>query len=578
MQQKKISFMISFSLKKLLKKNQLSIILLVLFALSFFIHPCISAEIKLEAENASLTGVSKSSSYAGYSGTGYVSGFDNSTDKITFTFNATAGLYDLYIGFCAPNGEKGYDLVVNGSSSTGMFPFSNAFKEAGAGKVSLREGQNIIIIGNGWGWFYIDYIRLVPTVASVPLKPIQGLSYTLATQSAKDLYAWLSGLYGQKVLSGQFGLEDLQYVKTTTGHTPVVAGFDLIEYSPSRIEYGSDPTGQAESWINWEHETGCIINLMWHWNAPTDLINLPEKEWWRGFYTIATTFDIAAVLADTTSEKYDLLLRDIDSIAHQLKKFSDEDIPVLWRPLHEASGGWFWWGAKGPAPFIQLWRLMYDRIVHYHQLHNLIWVYTAGDPEWYPGDDVVDIVSLDIYTSAGSSMSGDWENIQAGFNGKKMVALSESGTLPVADKIRLFGTWWSWFAIWQGDYIRNADKAELIALYNDNDILTMEKIGNWRTYSSVKNSQAIKLNNSELQVYYKPESTSIYVSFDFQPDCNYQLQVHNMQGGCLYKTHINLSKYYDNIEIPAITLSNGIYVVTVNNGTSRVSGKLIIMK
>ncbi len=577
MLQKKMSFMVSLLINQLLKKTQLSKLLLILFTVSYFPHPCLSAEIKLEAENASLTGVTKSTSYAGYSGTGYVSGFDNSADKITFTFNATTGLYDLFIGFCTPNGEKGYDLSVNGSSSTGMFTFSNTFIEANSGKVSLNEGQNVIIIGNGWGWFYIDYIRLIPTVASVPLKPSQGLSDSLATQSAKDLYARLSGLYGQKVLSGQFGLEDLQYVKTTTGHTPVIAGFDLIEYSPSRIEYGSNPTGQAESWINWEHETGCIINLMWHWNAPTDLINLPEKEWWRGFYTIATTFDIAAVLADTTSEKYDLLLRDMDSIAHQLKKFSDEDIPVLWRPLHEASGGWFWWGAKGPEPFIQLWRLMYNRMVYHHQLHNLIWVYTAGDTAWYPGDDVVDIVSLDIYTSAGSSMSGDWENIQAYFNGKKIVALSESGTLPVADKIRLFGTWWSWFAIWQGDYIRNADKTELTALYNDNDILTMEKIGNWRTYSYVKNTQANKLQNSELKVYYKPLSASVYINFDFLPGRNYQLQLHNMQGVCLFKTQINPSQYKDNFEVPAVHFSNGVYIVTVNNGTSQSSGKLVIM-
>jgi mannan endo-1,4-beta-mannosidase len=571
--------MISLSINKLLVEINLAKYILVILTLFRFTHPCISAEIKLEAENASLTGVTKSTSYTGYSGTGYISGFDNSTDKITFTFNATSGLYDLFIGFCTPNGEKGYDMVVNGSSSTGMFPASNTFKEANAGKVLLNEGQNVIIIGNGWGWFYIDYIRLVPTITYAPLKPSQGLTDTLATQSAKDLYNWLSGLYGQKVLSGQCGLEDLQYVKTVTGHTPVVAGFDLIEYSPSRIEYGSNPTGQVESWINWEHEKGCIINLMWHWNAPTDLINLPEKEWWRGFYTIATTFDIAAVLADTTSAKYDLLIRDMDSIAHQLKKFADEDIPVLWRPLHEASGGWFWWGAKGPAPFIHLWRLMYDRMVNYHQLHNLIWVYTSGDSEWYPGDDVVDIVSLDIYTSAGSSMSAEWENIQAEFNGKKIVALSESGTLPVADKIRLFSTWWSWFAVWQGDYIRNANQSDLIAIYNDNDILTMEKIGNWRTYSSFKNNYKDRLYNNELKAFYNPASASVFVSFDFQHDSNYTIKVYNMQGTCYYRMLYNPSQINSHyIEIPVEHFSNGIYIVTVNNGNSQVSCKLLLAR
>ena len=68
---------------------------------------------------------------------------------------------------------------------------------------------------------------------------------------------------------------------------------------------------------------------------------------------------------------------------------------MLWRPLHEASGGWFWWGAHGPDPFKQLWELMFRRFTEVHELHNLIWVYTA-DPtahhDWYPGDDMVDVV------------------------------------------------------------------------------------------------------------------------------------------------------------------------------------------
>jgi mannan endo-1,4-beta-mannosidase len=45
---------------------------------------------------------------------------------------------------------------------------------------------------------------------------------------------------------------------------------------------------------------------------------------------------------------------------------------VLWRPLHEADGAWFWWGAKGPKIFKKMWRIMYDRLTNYHQLHNLL--------------------------------------------------------------------------------------------------------------------------------------------------------------------------------------------------------------
>ena len=72
---------------------------------------------------------------------------------------------------------------------------------------------------------------------------------------------------------------------------------------------------------------------------------------------------------------------------------------LLWRPLHEASGKWFWWGAKGAAPCKALWNLMYDRMVNHHGLTNLIWVWNSdgADYEWYPGDDKVDILARDFY-------------------------------------------------------------------------------------------------------------------------------------------------------------------------------------
>jgi len=82
-------------------------------------------ELKMEAENAILTGVTVSTSAAGYSGTGYVTGFDNAGDNIEFNFTSEAGIYSVFIGYRTPNGEKGYDLTVNEISGSGMFPGPN---------------------------------------------------------------------------------------------------------------------------------------------------------------------------------------------------------------------------------------------------------------------------------------------------------------------------------------------------------------------------------------------------------------------------------------------------------------------
>lgn len=332
--------------------------------------------------------------------------------------------------------------------------------------------------------FYLIHLCLLISAAfSAVTRPPKMLTDPLATDQAKSLISFLVDNYSQKVLSGQQDLNEINYILSVTGKQPAVGVFDLIDYSPSRIEHGADPTGQVESWINWANTGGGIVSLSWHWNAPTDLIDGEGTEWWRGFYTYATTFDIEAVLADPAGERYALLIRDIDAIAVELAKFQAAGLPVLWRPLHEASGTWFWWGAHGPAPFIELWQLMYDRFVNHHGLHNLIWVYTIGDPAWYPGSAYVDIIGMDIYPeNPDTSFLWEWQDTQSRHEGTHLVALSESGILPDPDKIRRDNVWWSWFSVWNGSFIHDVDTTFLNTVYHDADIITLDELPDWRNY------------------------------------------------------------------------------------------------
>jgi hypothetical protein len=464
---------------------------------------------RAEAEAGDLTGVDVSSANVGFSGTGYVTGFDNATDQVSITFNATAGLYDLFIGYASPSGGKGVDFQVNDEKGSSTLKQTlGGFSHSGVGKFLLTTGLNTITIYRGWGYFDIDYIQLTPTTASLPIKPSKMLVDAQATLSTKGLFSYLVDQYGNKVLSGQ--QDDVEYVLEKTGKEPAIGSFDLMDYSPSRVQFGTSPMRSSEAIIDWakKGEGRGIISLLWHWNAPTDLINkAPDQLWWRGFYTEATTFDLAAALADKNGARYQLLVSDIDAIALQLKKFQAADVPILWRPLHEAPGGWFWWGAKGAGPFKELWQLMYNRLTHYHQLHNLIWVYTGTDtinPDWYPGDQYVDIVGEDIYADPTANLSGNWANAQDLFNGKKLVALTETGNLPNPDKVRGFATWWSWFAVWTGnDYIKKQPIDQLKAVYEDNDVITRDELPNWRPPVTLKvqyqDADQGKANNSVIR-------------------------------------------------------------------------------
>ena len=95
-------------------------------------------------------------------------------------------------------------------------------------------------------------------------------------------------------------------------------------------------------------------------------------------------------------------------IAWHLKQLRNAGVPVLWRPYHEMNGDWFWWGKKpGDDGYKKLWRMLYDRLVNFHGLNNLIWVYNCNetranvDPytEYFPGHDVVDVLATDVYST-----------------------------------------------------------------------------------------------------------------------------------------------------------------------------------
>ncbi len=446
--------------------------------------------IHLEAEKAALTGSTVQAKLPGFEGSGYAGEFQTDGAKAVWTIpHARAGLYQATIRYATPYGTKGYDLVVNGARLSGMFADTKGqWAEQPAGQVELKDGANTVAIEKGWGYYDIDALDLAPAATAPALKaPPLTLSDAQATPQARALLRTIAAFYGAKTLSGQYRTDDTQYIQATTGKTPAIMGGDLMDYSPSRIAHGSDPKNESERVIA-AAKAGQIVTLSWHWNAPTDLIDKKDvvvdgktvdESWYKGFNTNATTFDVQRALADPHSADYALLLRDIDATAVQLKKFSDAGVPVLWRPLHEAEGGWFWWGAKGPEPFKQLWRLMHDRLTNVYHLHNLVWVYSSGTkPEWYPGDAYVDVVGIDGYPSDVSDpLSSTWDTLLSEYGGRKLIALTEFGGVPDIDKMRRYGVWWAYFVSWTGGLgPHKMAPAELKRIYQSPVVVTKETL------------------------------------------------------------------------------------------------------
>ncbi len=545
----------------------------------------------VEAENGGLIGTTKGDSRAGFSGTGYVTGFDAAGDAVQVTVEVSkAGLYSLYVGYAGPYGPKVNDIYINDEFSGNMdFSSIMTFTEGLFGKVFLNQGANKIKLVHNWGWVEIDYFKVTPASQNDFRKFQETLINPNATTEAKTLYQFLSDIYGFHILSGQQGPSggdtDLDYIESLSGKYPAVKGFDLIEYSPSRVERGST-SNETDKIIEWWNEKGGIPTCAWHWNAPKDLYDTEEWPWWRGFYTEGTSFDVSIAMNDNTSEEYELIIRDIDAIAVQLKKIQTANVPLLWRPLHEAEGRWFWWGAKGAEPLKWLWLLLYDRLTNHHELNNLIWVWTGTGSEdaldWYPGDAYVDIIGADIYLENRnySPSFAQFDKMVGLHEGLRIITMSETGIIPDPDLLDDQGARWNWFCTWSGDFIRDGEHNEsshIIKVYQHEYVLTLDELPDFATYEPTDYSDgeepALGAESVATNLIYpNPFKESVKVIFQESLMVN-RIQITTLEGRVLKETLLDES--IPGFEYSVSELPSAIYILRIETEHGIISNRVI---
>ncbi len=304
-----------------------------------------------------------------------------------------------------------------------------------------------------------------------------------ATESAKELLNYLSDTAGNAIITGQHTqtvpMEEIDYIKEVTGKEPLLRGFELLAYSPN-INY--DDAGEecltevyenrntVESAIDWANETNGIVTLTFHWFSP---IGGRDKS----FYTVNTDFDPERILIDNTPERK-AFYHDMDVIADELRKFLENDIPVLWRPFHEAYGDWFWWGSKGPVVASKLYQMMYEYYTDELHLDNLLWVWNCPIKEAYPGDEYVDVISVDIYLEEyeKTDYKKQFEEMIEATSTKKVAALAEIGYLPDIKALEKSRVPWAYYMLWSKEFVigeKYNSREDLCALYEGEYSITM---------------------------------------------------------------------------------------------------------
>lgn len=448
-----------------------------------------------EAENCILGTLTEASEREGYSGRGYVTGFSDDTAKaIVFEADVPSNQhYDL--SFCIASDAEVSCTVLIGDKEISSFKTKadGAFTIITLYGNFILNGETQIQLRADDGNIDIDYMKISDssTVSEIIYEADGELSNENAAEPAKELMQFLTDAYGDYVITGQYvssdANEEMELICQTVGKYPVIrfSGISEDKDEPTTVE-------GAKAW----HENGGIIGFVWHWKSPGENGAVYSEQTDFKLSDHVTDEDIAKLSAEElealvsdgtiTSECRELML-DIDSVAAQLKTLSDAEVPVLWRPLHEGSGEWFWWGASGADAYKWLWDVMYTRMTEYHELNNLIWIWNGQSANTLVDKSTFDIAALDLYVGEGKEIGSCYEQfaaLQKLVGTDKLIAVSECSSAPDIDACFRDNAVWSFFGQWYGGYLKSdqgtysekyMSKDNFIRTYNSSGALTLDE-------------------------------------------------------------------------------------------------------
>jgi mannan endo-1,4-beta-mannosidase len=277
-----------------------------------------------------------------------------------------------------------------------------------------------------------------------------------ATPEARALLKTLCSISGKGILTGHHNFPNnlsrhSDKILEITGKYPAIWGSDfgfLDGEDKDSIIHRDRMIEEAKK----QAAAGSIITLCWHMLRPTE--DEPGKAGgnsWRGSVQARLSDEQWLELITSDSPLHQRWEKYMDTAAGFLKQLQDANIPVLWRPMHENNGNFFWWGGR-PGNFgtQQLYREVYNRMVNVHRLNNLIWVWNQNGPapggefyNYFPGQQYVDVVSYDNYSQLSDRY---YHEILTIANGKP-IALGELGAPPSADVLKSQPKW-AWFMTW----------------------------------------------------------------------------------------------------------------------------------
>ncbi len=220
-------------------------------------------------------------------------------------------------------------------------------------------------------------------------------------------------------------------VYDVTGSVSGVFGIDSLSLTGAEGggENANDAFKKAVASSKTAAQNGAIVSLSVHMPNFTNSKIKKDADGNYDFYNcdFAESQDLSNDSLKTIlpgGDNNDVYNAYLDIIADYANQLADDDIPVMFRPLHENTGSWFWWGStNSEESFKSLYRYTRDYLEN-KGVHNMLYVYSPCGPvtseedfmSRYPGDEHVDVLGFDYYADYTYGQDADesyFENLDA---------------------------------------------------------------------------------------------------------------------------------------------------------------------
>lgn len=414
------------------------------------------------------------------------------------------------------------------------------------------------------------------------------LTDTLATKETILLYYNLKKLSGEKILFGHqdatgygvgwTGDNDKSDVKSVCGSYPALAGWGLRD-----IANGSQDQ-DAVYRVKKFYKLGAVNTFDWHIDNPLG----------GDFYWDNRTSDenpVSYILpGGSKNEDYKLQLKNIAQFFMSLKGDNGESIPVIFRPFHEHTGDWFWWGKSHCTidEYKALWKFTVEYMRDSLNMHQVIYAYSPDQfksmneyLERYPGDEYIDILGFDDYwnlrdSSGKNNFINELEIVGSlATERNKICAVTETGLEGIT-----YNAWFterllapvltnentrkiSFFMVWRNansshfyaPYPGHTSVADFINFYNNPvTVFVNSNLPSLYELAFPTGAADLTLSQSAIQIYPNPASSVVFLrNIQRAKVCLYRLD------GVMVDTKVIIDGQY-----PVSHISNGFYILGVS--------------